>query len=112
TLADLLLLKRRWGVSVAAIIMRLKALDLLDDAAATVLFKRRSARWGVKSEPGDADRTPECPRLLRRTVDLLVEERVMPLDAITRHIGLSPNDVESLVGLPSGFFSSKNNVLQ
>jgi Zn-dependent peptidase ImmA (M78 family) len=112
TLDDLLLLKRRWGVSVAAIIMRLKALDLLDDAAATVLFKRRSARWGVKSEPGDADREPELPRLLRRTVDLLVEERVMPLDAIPRHIGLSPNDVESLVGLPGGFFSGKNNVLQ
>lgn len=47
TLDDLLLLKRRWGVSVAAIIMRLRALKILDEDAAQLLFKRRSARWGL-----------------------------------------------------------------
>ena len=58
TLDDLLLLKRRWGVSAAAIIMRLKALEMLDEDGALMLFKRRSARWGAKSEPGDEDRRP------------------------------------------------------
>ena len=84
TLDDLLLLKRRWGVSVAAIVMRLRALKILDEEATQSLFKRRSARWGAKSEPGDGDRSPERPRLLRRTIDLLVEENVMPLDSIPR----------------------------
>lgn len=112
TLDDLLLLKRRWGVSVAAITMRLHALDMIDDEGKLSLFKRRSARWGGKSEPGDGDRKPEQPRLLRRTIDLLVDEHVMPLDAIPRHIGLSDMDVEMLAGLPEGYFQGKSNVVQ
>lgn len=112
TLDDLLLLKRRWGVSAAAIIMRLKALELVDADGAQTLFKRRSARWGAKSEPGDEDRRPELPRLLRRTIDLLVEEKVMPLEAISRHIGLAEGDIEALSGLPKGYFQGKSNVVE
>lgn len=111
-LDDLLLLKRRWGVSAAAIIMRLKALELIDDEGASILHKRRSARWGAKSEPGDDDRKPEQPRLLRRTIDLLVEENIMPLEAIPRHIGLSAGDIESIASLPQGYFKGKANVVE
>ena len=111
TLDDLLILKRRWGVSAAAMIMRLKAIELLDDDGASILHKRRSARWGGKSEPGDEDRSPEQPRLLRRTIDLLVEEKVMPLEAIPRHIGLAACDVEALAGLPEGYFQGKTNIV-
>ena len=112
TLDDLLLLKRRWGVSVGAIIMRLRALRIINEDAAQVLFKRRSARWGARSEPGDGDRAPEKPRLLRRTIDLLVESNVLPLEAVPRHMGISALDVEMLVGLPTGYFQGKDNVVQ
>ena len=113
-LDDLLLLKRRWGVSAGAIIMRLHALNLIDDDEKQVLFKRRSARWGAKAEPGDGDRMPEQPRLLRRTIDLLVDENVMPLDAIPRHVGLPAFDVAMLAGLPVGYFDARggSNVVQ
>lgn len=112
TLDDLLILKRRWGVSAAAIIMRLKALNMLSEDGAFTLFKRRSARWGAKSEPGDGDRAPEQPRLLRRTIDLLVDENVMPLASIPQHIGLGASDIEALAGLPEGYFEGKSNVVQ
>ncbi|MES1934394.1 phage-related DNA-binding protein [Salinisphaera shabanensis T35B1] len=104
TLDELLLLKRRWGVSAAAITMRLYALGLIDDEQRTYFFKRRSARWGAKSEPGDGDRVPERARLLRRSIDLVVDEGVMPLSTIPQHIGLSSSDIESLTGLPHGYF--------
>jgi hypothetical protein len=108
----MLLLKHRWGVSVGAIMMRLYALGFLDEDTKLSLFKRRSARWGAKSEPGDHDRKPEQPRLLRRTIDLLIEENVMPLDAIPRHIGLAASDIERLASLPDGFLKGKSNVVQ
>ena len=92
--------------------MRLRALKILDEDGAQALFKRRSARWGAKSEPGDSDRAPERPRLLRRTVDLLVEENVMPLDAIPRHIGLGARDIEMLAGLPEGYFRGNRKVVE
>jgi len=112
TLDDLLLLKRRWGVSVAAMVMRLRALEILDEEGAQLLFKRRSARWGAKAEPGDGDRAPEQPRLLRRSVDLLIDEHVMPRESIPRHIGLAAHDIEKLAGLPEGYFQKKDNVVQ
>jgi Zn-dependent peptidase ImmA (M78 family)/DNA-binding XRE family transcriptional regulator len=112
TLDDLLLLKHRWGVSASAIAMRLHTLQLIDDDEKLALFKRRSARWGGKSEPGDGDRQPEQPRLLRRTIDLLVDENVMPLEAIPRHLGLAASDIEMLTGLPEGYFQGKSKVVQ
>lgn len=107
-----LLMKRRWGVSVGAILMRLRALELLDDEGGQALFKRPSARWGAKSEPGDGDRAPERPRLLRRTIDLLVDENVMPPEAIPRHLGLASHDIEMLAGLPEGYIQGRGNVVQ
>ncbi|WP_280156395.1 XRE family transcriptional regulator [Piscinibacter sp. XHJ-5] len=112
TLDDLLLLKRRWGVSVAAMVMRLRALKVIDEDGAQALFKRRSARWGMKSEPGDGDRPPEQPRLLRRTIDLLVESNVLPREAIPRQIGLAAFDIAMLAGLPEGYFDLRDNVIQ
>ena len=104
TLDSLLLLKQRWGISVAAIIMRLQALRIIDDEDKQTLFKRRSARWGMKSEPGDDTRSPEQPRLLQRTITLLVSSGVMPLETIPRHLGLSTRDIEMLAGLPTDYF--------
>jgi hypothetical protein len=92
--------------------MRLRELKIIDEEGAQTLFKRRSARWGAKSEPGDSDRPPERPRLLRRTVELLVEENVMPLEAIPRHIGLASHDIEMLAGLSEGYFLGKPKVVQ
>lgn len=112
SLDDLLLLKKRWGVSVAAMIMRLRGLGILDEDGAQSLFKRRSARWGAKAEPGDGDRAPEQPRLLRRSIDLLINEHVMPREAIPRHIGLATHDIEALAGLPAGYLSVTDNVVQ
>lgn len=104
------MLKRRWGVSVAAITMRLHALGLLDEEGKLALFKRRSARWGsVNQEDGTVSLSNL--RLLRRTIDLLVDENVMPLDAIPRHIGLAPSDIEMLTGLPENYLQGKSNVV-
>jgi Zn-dependent peptidase ImmA (M78 family)/DNA-binding Xre family transcriptional regulator len=112
TLDSLLLLKQRWGVSVAAIIMRLEALGIIDEEAKVILFKRRSARWGAKSEPGDEVRIPELPRLLRRTIELLISSGVMSIETIPSYIGLSARDIETLTGLPVLYLSGKASVVE
>lgn len=110
-LDSLLLDKQRWGVSVAAIIMRLVALGMIDEEEKIALFKRRSARWGAKSEPYDDSRAPEKPRLLKRTIEMLVNEGVMTLDSIPRYIGLSAGDIEMLTSLTEGYFKGGATVL-
>lgn len=112
SLDSLLVLKQKWGVSVAAMVMRLSALDLINDDDKLNLFKRRSSRWGAKAEPGDDKRVPESPRLLRRTIELLVGAGVMPAEGIPRFIGLSERDIEQLACLREGYFSTKADVVE
>ena len=111
-LDSLLILKQKWGVSVAAMVMRLGALGLINEDDKLNLFKRRSSRWGAKSEPGDDKRAPETPRLLRRTIELLIGAGVMPAETIPRFLGLSGRDVEQLAGLREGYFASPSEVIE
>jgi Zn-dependent peptidase ImmA (M78 family)/DNA-binding XRE family transcriptional regulator len=111
-LDNLLILKQRWGSSVAAMMMRAHALGLLSDDDKLALFKRRSARWGSKAEPGDDRWEPEVPRLLRRTVELLVGERILPAEGIPRHLGFSSSDVEKLCSLRANYFATPADVVE
>jgi hypothetical protein len=111
-LDNLLILKQRWGTSVAAMMMRLHALGLLNDDEKLVLFKRRSARWGSKSEPGDEKWAPEIPRLLRRTVDLLVNESIVPADVLPRHLGFSPTDIIKICSLRDNYFDEPATIIE
>lgn len=102
TLQGLLFLKKRWGVSVGAMIMRLVALGIIGESDYLRLIKLRSAKWGNKAEPNDDDREPEVPRLLKRTVELLDQESVLTKSTLPSMLGVSAWDVESLLGLPLG----------
>ena len=105
SLQGLLFLKKRWGVSVAAMIMRARRLGFVDDADYLRLIKLRSAKWGNRQEPNDDDRVPEAPRLLQRTVDLLLKEGILTSASLPTTIGLSARDIEGLTGLPWGSLS-------
>jgi len=111
-LDNLLILKQRWGASAAAMMMRLHVLGLLSDDEKLVLFKRRSARWGSKAEPGDDKWKPEEPRLLRRTIELLVNQGVLPAEGIPRYLGFSMHDVERLCCLRENYFAAPSAVVE
>ncbi|WP_145511572.1 XRE family transcriptional regulator [Yersinia kristensenii] len=107
TLDSLLLIKQRYGISVAASLMRLYALNIITEEEKQNLYKRRSARWGAKSEPGDDYREPEKPRLLKRTIELLASSGIISVEGLAAFAGLSAIDVEMMVGLPEGYLTGK-----
>ena len=87
--------------------MRLHALSIITEEEKQNLYKRRSARWGVKSEPGDDYRDPEKPRLLKRTIELLSSSGIISVEGLAAFAGLSAIDVEMMVGLPEGYLTGK-----
>lgn len=107
SLQALVFLKQRWGVSVAAMIMRLRALGIVSEDDYLRLIKHRSAKWGNKREPLDEERTPETPRLLKRTMELLINEGVIRPEGLADMLGISSRDVESMFGLPIGYLAGK-----
>ena len=109
TLDDLLIQKQYWGVSVAAMIMRLHNLNLIDDDIKANMFKRRSVRWGAKSEPGDKDRKPEEPKLLRRSIELLVREKILQIEHLHTYFGLGKQDLINLLNLQEDYFEPQKS---
>lgn len=104
TLEAMVSAKSRWLTSVGAMIMRCADLEILRPDEARRLWMARSKRGWNRHEPLDEELPIEQPGVLRRAVDLLVTEGVRTPAQIAADLPLSPIDIESLAGLPSGFF--------
>lgn len=101
-------LKERWKASIGAMIMRCAKLDMLSEEYQRRLWKYYSARGWRKSEPQDDVFEPEHPRLLSRSVRLLVEEKVRGREALLSDFRLHGSDVEALCGLPRGYMTTES----
>lgn len=114
SLDGFLALKPRWMVSVGAMIMRAHQLEMMSDEAARRLWKYRATRGWHRCEPLDspADYPVEEPRLLRRSIEMIVDAKVRAKQDFLRiDLGFSGPDVELLASLPSGYFREPSNVV-
>jgi len=100
---DLLGLKRIWRLSVAAIARRACDLDLLSPSQYRRLMTELGRRGWRTREPLDSEIPCEEPRLLRRSVDLLLENRIVHPSDFARLGAGSLRDAESTLGLPHGY---------
>lgn len=105
-------LKERWKTSVGAMIMRCSNLEIISDDYKQRLFKHYSAKGWRKHEPldGKGEMTIEQPRLLNRSIRLLCDEGIFTKPELLAAVRLPANDVESLCGLPVGYFSNDGSI--
>ena len=97
-------LKEKWRVSIALMIMRSKKLGIIGPEQARRLWINYSSNGWKRGEPYDDIFEPEQPRLLRRSIELLVDRNVIPREEIPFRLALSASDIEKIVGLPLGYF--------
>lgn len=99
-------LKERWKVSLGAMIKRCRTLGIIGDEYEQRLWKHYGARGWRKAEPFDDALSTEAPRVLARSVRLLIDERIRTREQLIDDFRLPASDIESLCGLPRGFMSS------
>jgi Zn-dependent peptidase ImmA (M78 family)/DNA-binding XRE family transcriptional regulator len=104
TLEGLKSLKRQWGVSMQAIVMRLHHLDLIDEDAKVRFFRAFNARGWRKREPLDDVSDAEHPELLRQAIEALVSHRLVKTSDILSSLPYDAKDIEELCVLPTGSF--------
>jgi Zn-dependent peptidase ImmA (M78 family) len=100
-------LKPRWGVSIGAMIYRCKDLQLITEEHAGRLFKYISSRGWVRAEPEDERLALEQPRLLERSIRLLLTQGGLSVELLLAELRLHPKDVEALAGLSAGLLSGR-----
>lgn len=103
-------LKRRWKVSVAAMVYRCSDLGIFDEAQVLNLRKQISFRkWRTKEPLDDPRIIPlENPRLLARAFDLIsTSGGAMKVDEVLSKVHLNPAFVENMCALPEGSLRTK-----
>lgn len=97
-------LKRRWKVSIQAMIYRCKDLGVFDEQQITNLYKQVSYNKWRRDEPLDDEIPLEEPILLRKIVSLATESGKRRPEAVCAELAFDPAYIEQLAGLPPGFF--------
>lgn len=97
-------LKRRWKVSIQAMVYRCRDLGIFDDQQVTNLYKQISFKKWRKSEPLDGENgiPLEQPLLLGKVAELVIKSGALARDELLGRLRLSPQIVERLAGLPAG----------
>jgi Zn-dependent peptidase ImmA (M78 family)/DNA-binding XRE family transcriptional regulator len=106
TLNSFLTLKPRWKTSIAAMMKRSEELGILEERNVRRSWINLSRRGWRKEEPLDGTLKHEQPRLLRRSVELLVDSGIKTKDQILADLSFNASDIESLACLPDTFFKS------
>ncbi|MHA3081377.1 helix-turn-helix domain-containing protein [Acinetobacter sp. ANC 5502] len=102
TLESLIILKKRWGVSIAAMLVKSRQLNLISEEHSTRLWRSYRYRGFTKCEPLDAEKLPEEPSIIRETINLLLNHGGFAKENLIDKFGLKKH-LELLAGLPKGF---------
>jgi Zn-dependent peptidase ImmA (M78 family)/transcriptional regulator with XRE-family HTH domain len=102
-------LKKHWGMSIVSMVYRAYNLGLIDEDEKTSLYRGMSRRnWrGPLQEPFDSrqDMPLERPRMLRRGVEVVLNEGIFGRSTLLSAISLPEREMEQIVGVESGFFN-------
>ncbi|KLE14798.1 XRE family transcriptional regulator [Clostridium sp. C8] len=107
-------LKRKWKVSISAMIIRAFKLNAITHNQYQYLMKQLSKKgWRVKEPLDDLIVTPK-PALLKKSIDMLITNDVMNETEIVNELAnygmaLDTDDIEMLLSLDKGKLTSKNN---
>lgn len=101
-------LKKKWGISIAAMVYRAWNLGLIDDEERKNLFQNMTRRgWrGALREPFDepGEMVVERPRMLRRGMEAVINAGLFGRSTFLSALALPEIEIEQIVGLQPGAF--------
>jgi transcriptional regulator with XRE-family HTH domain len=88
-LGELILLKRRYGMSIQSLIYRLRDLGIISEGSTTALWRQVNGRGWKQEEPDPLD--PERPQWARRAALRAIAEGSLTVDEAEIMIGIRPD---------------------
>lgn len=106
--------KKKWGMSIAAMVFRSADLGLLDEFEKETLYRNMVRRhWrGPLREPfdGQSEMPLEQPRMLRRGLETVLAAGIFGRSAVRSALPLPPREIEQLVGVQKGYLDAADVV--
>ncbi|WP_196599630.1 helix-turn-helix domain-containing protein [Pectinatus frisingensis] len=97
-------LKKRWKVSIAAMIYRCKDLGILSENQTSYLWRQMAAAKMRTKEPLDDTLTIEQPTLFKDAFELLIDNNILTPQEIVEQIQLPVRDLSELCSVPMSVF--------
>lgn len=107
TLNRFIALKKRWRVSISAMIMYCHDLGLIDDARKQYFFREMTRMHIRKEEPLDNELPVEQSALLKDAEELLVDSQIFTRTKLFELSRLNVGDYCEMIGLPEDLFATK-----
>lgn len=112
----LVVLKRRWKVSMQAMMIRLEKLGIVSKDQLARFYQNMSRRNWRRREPLDEELKRERPVLLERAAQFLADEKILPFQEAFTRTRLPRGFLETFAGLEQGSLSApvigSGNVLE
>lgn len=113
-LDDYINLKKKWIVPISAMILRAYDLGKINYKKYMYLMKEMDKKGWLKKEPLDENIKATSPVLLKKSVDMLMDNNIMNSKTLVDNLsncGLSiyPEEIELLLGLKEGKLANKSN---
>ncbi len=99
-----LYLKKKWKVSISAMIMKCKLFGLLSDAQVGALYRKLAIKGWRKAEPLDNICQHEKPYLLKQAFELILDNNIIARENIEKEFGLYVNELAELTFTPIEVF--------
>lgn len=104
-------LKKKWRVSIAAMIMRAHQLDAINLYQYQYLMKQINIKGWKKQEPLDDMLPLQQPTVMKRAIDVILDNGVLDGDGIVYELSrfgtaLNKKEIENLLGLEQGRLNS------
>lgn len=98
SLDALKILKPKWKVAISMMIMRALDLELISEESAKKLWIAYARRRWRNQEPLDDELEIEYPTLLRRSMEMLINNRMVTKEGVLFQLPYNPHDIEALTG--------------
>lgn len=104
-------LKYKWKVSIGAMIIRARQLNLINENQSTYLWKKMSYSGYRKSEPLDDEIKVENQILMKQAIEILINNKIFTAIDILNEISLKKDEIDSLLNLPKDLLENKSNII-
>lgn len=115
-------LKKKWRTSISAMLVRANHLEILNYNSYQNMMKKMSKLGWRKQEPLDDTLIMNNPTLLKRSVNILLDNDIFTADELIeelsrRNLSLPREEIEKLLGLDEGTLNSQpgeleNNIIE